>query len=55
MARPLLASFLFQTPTTDVGTFASVIGALFAVTALACLVPAWRAMHVDPVTALRNE
>jgi putative ABC transport system permease protein len=54
-ARPLLASFLVDAPTTDVTTFASVIGALFAVTALACLVPAWRAMHVDPVVALRNE
>jgi putative ABC transport system permease protein len=54
-ARPLLASFLFETPTTDVGTYAGVFGALIAVTTLACIVPAWRATQVDPLVALRSE
>jgi ABC-type antimicrobial peptide transport system permease subunit len=54
-ARPLLTGFLFETPATDASTFSAVIGGILAVTTLACIAPAWRAMHVDPVVALRSE
>jgi ABC-type lipoprotein release transport system permease subunit len=38
-----------------VGTFV-LAGVLFlAVAAVACFVPAWRVMGIDPVTAIRQE
>jgi len=40
---------------TDPITLASVIGALSIVTALASIAPAWRAIRVDPLVALRYE
>jgi putative ABC transport system permease protein len=46
---------LFNVPATDVVTFAGVTVCLTATAAAACLIPAWRAMHVDPVVALRAE
>jgi putative ABC transport system permease protein len=46
---------LFQTEATDPTTFVGVTG-LFLVVALgACLVPAWRALRVDPAEAFRAE
>jgi ABC-type lipoprotein release transport system permease subunit len=39
----------------DPGTYASVIAILAAVTLLASYVPAWRAAHIDPLRALRQE
>ena len=40
---------------TDPATYA-LVGAMLVATALAaCLIPAFRAMRVDPVIALRNE
>lgn len=53
--RPLLAGFLFETRLADPATVASVLGTLASVTICACLVPTWRAMHIDPAVALRNE
>jgi putative ABC transport system permease protein len=53
--QPLLAGFLFETPVTDPGTLASVLSLVAAVTTIACLAPAWRAVHIDPAAALRNE
>jgi len=50
-----LASFLFGVHPTDPWTFAA-IAILFAILALiACLIPARRAMRVDPIVALRHE
>jgi putative ABC transport system permease protein len=51
----LMASLLFGVGASDPLTF-GVVAVLLAGTALAaCLVPAWRAMRVDPVVALRME
>ena len=51
----LLQGLLFNTAPTDPTTFVSV-SALFALVGLAaCLVPAWRALRVDPVVVLQAE
>jgi putative ABC transport system permease protein len=50
-----LASMLFDLQPTDPLTFASVVLLLVAVSACACFIPAWRAMRVDPMVALRYE
>jgi putative ABC transport system permease protein len=54
-AGRLLASQLFEVKSYDPVTYA-MVGAVLVATALAaCLIPAFRAMRVDPVIALRNE
>jgi predicted permease len=51
----LMEGLLFGVEATDSATFAAT-AALFALVALAaCCVPAWRALKVDPVIALRCE
>jgi putative ABC transport system permease protein len=51
----LLRGMLFNTAPTDPTTFVSV-SALFALVGLmACLIPAWRALRVDPVVVLQAE
>ena len=50
LASRLLASFLFGVGTTDPLTVA---GVLLSVALLATYIPARRALHVDPITALR--
>jgi putative ABC transport system permease protein len=47
-------SWLYEVSPTDPITLASVAVVLLATALLACLVPARRAMRVDPVTALRQ-
>ena len=50
----VLTTMLFGLHRTDPLTLGAVAVTLIAVTTVACLVPARRAMHVDPVTALRQ-
>ena len=50
-----LASMLFDVRPTDPATFVSVVVLLVGVAALACWIPARRAMRVDPLVALRYE
>jgi putative ABC transport system permease protein len=51
----LIAGLLFDTRATDPTTLASVVAATMALAVVAGLVPARRAMSVDPMTALRND
>jgi predicted permease len=50
-----LESFLFQVSTTDWTTFAGTSGLFVVVALLAALVPAWRAVRINPLSALRND
>jgi predicted permease len=51
----LMSSLLYGVKANDAATFAAVAGALCAVAAMACYIPARRATRVDPITALRCE
>ena len=50
-----LESMLFSVRATDPLTFGAIAALLAAVTLLACLLPAERATHVDPLVALRHD
>lgn len=54
-ATRLMATLLFEIEPTDKPTFAVVAIGLFAVTSLACYLPARRATKIDPLLALRYE
>jgi len=51
----LMTSFLLDISSFDPLTYLVVLGTLGAVTALACAVPALRALKIDPMVALRYE
>ncbi len=51
----VLASLLFQITPTDPVTFIAISALLAVVTLIACILPARRAMRLDPATALRSE
>jgi len=51
----LMASLLYNVSATDPLTFGGVAIILLVVAAIACYIPARRAMRVDPIVALRNQ
>jgi macrolide transport system ATP-binding/permease protein len=51
----LLGSYLFKVSPRDPLAFGSACVVMFAVALAACLLPGWRAMHTDPMRALRQE
>ena len=54
-ATRLMSSLLFGVGAADPLTFTAVVAMMFTVALLACAVPAWRAMRVEPAVVLRNE
>ena len=50
-----MASLIYEVGTTDPATYAAIAGITALVGLLACLVPALRAVRVDPVSALRAD
>jgi putative ABC transport system permease protein len=51
----LMASLVWGVTATDPATFLAIAAALIAAAALAIYIPARRAMHIDPIVALRYE
>jgi predicted permease len=51
----LLSNLLYGVRATDIATFTAVAFLLAVVAFLACLLPAWRATKVNPLTALSHE
>jgi len=51
----IIAGLLFDTRATDPATLATVVAATMGLAVVAGIVPARRAMSVDPIVALRNE
>lgn len=49
----VLTSLLFEVTPNDPATLAGGVGVILMVAASACIVPAWRASRVSPLTALR--
>ncbi len=55
LSARVLRSLLFEVSPTDTGTFVAAALLLLAVASFAALLPAWRAVRVDPLVALRQE
>jgi predicted permease len=54
-AGQLMRDLLYEIKPLDPAVYAAVAATLLAVAAFACMVPAWRASHLDPMQALRAE
>jgi ABC-type antimicrobial peptide transport system permease subunit len=54
-ATRLMSSLLFGVGAADPLTFGGVMALMITVALIACSVPAWRAMRVQPAVVLRNE
>jgi len=54
-ATRLVGGMLFQISTTDPASFAGAAGFFLVVALAACLLPAWKALKVNPLEALRVE
>ena len=54
-AGRLMRDLLYESKPLDPAVFVAVAAILLAVAALACVIPAWRASHLDPMQALRSE
>jgi putative ABC transport system permease protein len=50
-----IESMLFEIPSSDSASYAATAGLLLAIAALACYIPARRALRVDPLVALQAE
>jgi ABC-type lipoprotein release transport system permease subunit len=50
-----MARLLYEVRPTDAATLMSIAALTVMVALVASLVPALRALHVDPITALRTE
>jgi putative ABC transport system permease protein len=55
VASSAIAAMLFGVSRLDAVTYGSVIIILCCVSVLACLVPVWRAVRIDPASTLRSE
>jgi ABC-type antimicrobial peptide transport system permease subunit len=55
VASQVIVAMLFGVSRLDPITYAGVVALLAAVSAFACVVPAWRAVRVDAATTLRAE
>ena len=51
----MIQQLLFGVESTDLATFVSVAVSFGLLALLACVVPAWRAARVDPVTTLQAQ
>ena len=54
-AGRLIRDLLYEIKPLDPTVFVAVAAILLTVAALACVIPAWRASHLDPMQALRSE
>jgi putative ABC transport system permease protein len=55
VASRALVTLLFEVSRLDVVTYVGVLILLLSVSALACAIPAWRAVRISPSVALRSE